>query len=73
MIKIKKRTIRELDELKPDALVKVYDLITELKRTTNEAKKTKTTTSDYMKVREVLRQCKGSLAEDVTLEREDRI
>lgn len=73
MIKIKKRTIRELDELKPDALVKVYDLITELKRTMNEAKKTKTTTSDYMKVREVLRQCKGSLAEDVTLEREDRI
>ena len=73
MIKIKKRTIRELDELKPDALVKVYDLITELKRTMNEVKKTKTTTSDYMKVREVLRQCKGSLAEDVTLEREDRI
>ena len=73
MIKIKKRTIRELDELKPDALVKVYDLITELKRTMNEVKKTKTTTSDYMKVREVLRQCKGSLVEDVTLEREDRI
>jgi len=73
VIKIKKRTIRELDELKPDALVKVYDLITELKRTMNEAKKTKTTTSDYMKVREALRQCKGSLAEDVTLGREDRI
>lgn len=73
MIKIKKRTIRELDELKPDALVKVYDLITELKRTMNEVKKTKTTTSDYMKVREALRQCKGSLAEDVTLGREDRI
>jgi len=72
VIKIKKRTIRELDELKPDALVKVYDLITELKRTMNEVKKTKTTTSDYMKVREALRQCKGSLAEDVTLGREDR-
>ena len=65
---------KELDELKPEALAKVYDLITELKRI-NQAKKNKPTAAaaDYIKVREALKQCKGSLSEDIMLEREDRI
>ena len=71
-MKIKKQAIKELNGLKPDALVKVYDFITELKRK-NQTKKRKTATSDYMKVREALSQCKGSLSEDIMLEREDRI
>ena len=69
---LKEQTIKELDELKPQALAKVYDLISELKRT-NQAKKSKTTAADYLKVREALKQCKGSLSEDIILEREDRI
>ena len=32
MLNLKEQTIKELDELKPQALAKVYDLITELKR-----------------------------------------
>lgn len=71
-MKLKKQAIKELDRLRPDALVKVYDLIIELKRTT-EAPKSKTTSSDYIKVREALKHCKGSLAEDIILGREDRI
>ena len=76
MLNIKEQTIKELDELKPEALAKVYDLITELKRI-NQAKKNKPTAAaaaaDYIKVREALKQCKGSLSEDIILEREDRI
>lgn len=72
MLNIKEQTIKELDGLKPEALAKVYDLITELKRT-NQAKKSKMITADYIKVREALKQCKGSLSEDIMLEREDRI
>ena len=72
MLNLKEKTIKELDELKPQALAKVYDLITELKQT-NQAKKGKTTAADYIKVRKALKQCKGSLSEDIIMEREDRI
>ena len=71
-MKIKKQAIKELNDLRPDALARVYDFITELKRK-NQTEKRKTATSDYMKVREALSQCKGSLSEDIILEREDRI
>lgn len=71
-MKLKEQAIKKLDELKPEALARVYDLITELKQT-NQAKKSKMTIPDYMKVREALKQCKGSLSEDIIQEREDRI
>ena len=72
MVKLKEQAIKELDELKPEALARVYDLIIELKRS-DQAKKTKATTADYLKVRKALKQCKGSLSEDILQEREDRI
>jgi gentisate 1,2-dioxygenase len=72
MLNLKEQTIKELDELKPQALAKVYELITKLKRT-NQAPKSKPAAADYIKVREALKQCKGSLSEDIILEREDRI
>ena len=72
MLNIKEQTIKELNELKPGALARVYDLITELKRT-SQAKKSKMIATDYIKVREALKQCKGSLSEDIIQEREDRI
>ena len=71
-MKLKEQAIKRLEELKPEALARVYDLITELKRT-DKAKKRKTTNTDYLKVREALKQCKGSLSEDIIQEREDRI
>ena len=71
-MKLKEQAIRKLDELKPEALARVYDLIVELKQT-NQVKKNKTITADYIKAREALKQCKGSLSEDIIQEREDRI
>jgi len=71
-MKLKEQAIKKLDELKPEALARVYDLIMELKRA-DQAKKSKTTTADYIKVRRALKQCKGSLSDDIMQEREDRI
>jgi len=48
MLNLKEQTIKGLDELKPQALAKVYDLITELKRT-NRAKKIKSTAARLYK------------------------
>ena len=62
MLNIKEQAIKELNELKPEALARVNDLITELKRT-SQAKKNKMIAADYIKVREALKQCRGSLKE----------
>ena len=71
-MKMKDKTIKELEGLKPDDLLKIYDLILSLKRDLN--KKTKEeTTPPYMKVREALKSCKGSLSEDILSLREDRV
>jgi hypothetical protein len=71
-MKIKDQAIKELQELKPTELIKVYDLIVSLKKRTLSARKEKTVPA-YLKVRGALRQCKGSLSEDVLAVREDRI
>jgi hypothetical protein len=70
-MKLKEQAIKKLDELKPEALARVYDVIVELRRA-DRAKKNRTTTADYIKVRETLKQCKGSLSDDIIQEREDR-
>ena len=69
-MKLKDQAIKKLDELKPEALARVYDLIVELKRT-EQAEKRKITTANYIKVRKALKQCKGSLSDDIIQERED--
>lgn len=72
MIKIKEQTIKELDTLAPDELLKTYDLIISLKNTPH-IKKTRIPASEYLKVREALKGCKGALSEEIVSERRDRI
>jgi mRNA-degrading endonuclease RelE of RelBE toxin-antitoxin system len=71
-MKIKDQAIRELEELKPGDLLKVHDLILSLKRRPEEGKR-KSGLSPYKRVRQALKQCKGSLSEDIMATREDRI
>ena len=71
-MKLKEQAIKKLDELKPEALARLYDLIIELKRA-DQAKKSGTAGADYIKVRKALKQCKGSLSDDIIQERADRI
>jgi hypothetical protein len=71
-MKIKDQAIKELKELKPTELIKVYDLILSLKKRDVITREEKSVPA-YLKVRGALRQCKGSLSEDVLAVREDRI
>lgn len=70
-MKIKEQAIKELEELRPAEMLRVYELILSLKKM-NE-KQPKEPTLAYIRVREALRQCKGSLSEDILAAREDRI
>lgn len=72
LMKLRDQAIRKLDELRPEALARVYDLIMEIERA-DQAKERKATTADYIKVRKALNQCKGSLSDDIIQEREERI
>lgn len=71
-MKIKEQTIKEIEVLGSAELLKVYDLILSLK-----GKKPEQPGGEhfggYIRAREALRQCKGSLSEDILLSREDRI
>ena len=72
MMKIKEETIKELENLKPNELIMVYDLILSLRgRKPRQGNRKKL--SSYIQVRNALKQCKGSLSEDILSFREDRI
>jgi hypothetical protein len=71
-MKIKDQTIRELEELKPGDLLKIYDLILSLKKSP-EGGRRKSGLAPYRRVRKALKQCKGSLSEDIMAAREERI
>jgi hypothetical protein len=71
--KIKEQTIKELDTLAPDELLKMYDLIISLKNTHHKEKAHAPDSAEYLNVREALKACKGSLSEDLLLEQGDRI
>lgn len=71
-MKIKEQTIKELESLGPSELITVYEMIISLK-TKKKQYKLRKGEPPYLKVRKALNQCKGSLGEDITLLREDRI
>jgi len=72
MMKVKEETIKELENLNPNELMMVYELILSFKgRKTKQRSKTNLPT--YRKVRNALKQCKGSLSEDILAAREERV
>ena len=71
-MKIKDQAIREMEELKPADLLKIYDLILSLKRRP-VGERRKSGMPPYRRVRKALKQCKGSLSGDIIAAREDRI
>ncbi len=71
-MKVRERTIEELNHLRPTEILEVYNLILSLKNSKNDVPSKKSETA-YLKVREALKRCKGSLAEDILLQREERI
>lgn len=70
-MKIKEKAMKELEAMTPAEVIKLYDLMQSLK--TRTMKKLVTHSNAYLKVREALSDCKGSLSNDILMEREERI
>jgi len=70
-MKPKDRLLKELEHLSNSNILKVYDLVLTLK----EKEKTKRVTGskDYLRAREALKNCKGSLSDDIKEERKERV
>lgn len=71
-MKIKEQAIKELESLGPAEVIKIYETIISLKKGPKERKAKKGSLS-YMKVRNALKKCKGSLSEDIILLRAERV
>ena len=71
-MKVKEQVIEALNELKPAETLMVYDMILSLKSKVG-VKDVNKSLSACLKARKALRRCKGSLSEDITKGREDRI
>jgi CTP:phosphocholine cytidylyltransferase-like protein len=78
-MKIKEQTIKELESMNPAEMMIIYDLILSLKRKhashiVEDIKYEKTNKlQPYIKVRNALKNCTGSMSEDILLEREERV
>lgn len=71
-MKAKEQIIEELENLDPEDMLRVYDLILTLKPKYHVKKKKKPSLS-YQIVRKELKDLKGSLCEDILWTREDRL
>ncbi len=71
-MKIKEQAIEELEGMSPLDLMRVYDMILSIKSKTPEHKEREDNPA-YLRVRNALKQCKGSISDEILSEREDRI
>ena len=65
----KKRLLKEIDSLGFHDIVRVYDLVLTLKK----EKKLKPSEKGYLRTRRALKNCKGSLSDDIMKERSERL
>jgi len=75
-MKAKEQIIQELNHLNRMEILKVYNLISALKSNMPQGDKAKSSmrfSTAYLRAREALKNCKGSLADDIITEREDRV
>ena len=70
-MKIKEETIKELNKLPPYQLSKVYDFIQAIKK--EPAQPLRRSQASYLRAREILKKCSGSLADDIVADRDDRV
>ena len=71
-MKLKELAIHEFMKLDTDNMVRVYELIQFLRSKIQRGDR-EHSDSSYLKVRRALRQCSGSLTEDILSERSNRI
>ena len=69
---LKEETINEINQLPPEDLARVYDFVKMIKKK-GMAFQISKKRPPYMRAREILKKCKGSLADDVIDGREERL
>ena len=69
---LEEQTIEEIKQLPPKDLTRAYNFILLLKETKRPGQR-KQKKAAYLRAREVLSKCKGSLSEDIIQYREDRV
>ena len=70
-MQVKEKLIKEIQDLPPEDLMNVYEMVLDLKR-----QKTVPPIGEnrvYLEVQEVLKKCTGSLSQDISMIREDRL
>jgi len=68
----KKRLLKEIESLNSHSILRVYDLVLSLKKQ-NKKIESKKPENGYLRTRLALRDCKGSLSQDIINERDDRV
>ena len=70
-MQVKERLIKEIQELPPEDLMDVYEMVLDLKE--QKSTRLKDVKPAYLEVQEILKKCSGSLSDDISQLREDRI
>ena len=70
-MQVKERLIKEIQDMPPEDVMNVYELVLDLKKQKRAPSKGKKPA--YLEVQKILKKCTGSLSKDISLMREDRL
>jgi len=70
-MQVKERLIEEIQDLPPQDLMDVYEMVLDLKE--QKSIRLKDAKPAFLEVQEILKKCPGSLSDDIRQLREDRI
>ena len=70
-MQVKERLIEEIQDLPPQDLMDVYEIVLDLKE--QKTSRLKDAKPAFLEVQEILKKCPGSLSDDIRQLREDRI
>ena len=70
-MQVKERLIKEIQDLPPEDIMNVYEMVLELKE--YKGTRAKNVKPAYIEVQKILKKCRGSLSDDISQQREDRI
>ncbi len=70
-MQVKERLIKEIQDLPPEDIMNVYEMVLDLKE--QKSTRSKNANPAYLEVQEILKKCPGSLSDDISQLREERI
>jgi len=70
-MQLKDRLVKEIENLPPEDLMDIYEMVLDLKE--QKKARPKDAKPTYLEVQEILKKCPGSLSDGISRLREDRI